>query len=625
MKNILYHFLFGYSLSLLFFVFAQESPTTLQLTLLSTTDLHCAVLSYDYYKDREDPSFGFERTSTLIQQARKEYPHTLLFDSGDTIQGNPLSDYKAWIKPVKPQEIHPIYKAMNALGYDAAAIGNHEFNYGLDFLVQVTAQAQFPCILSNVYSLQTKQPFFPPYVMLEKTFGSHTLKIGVIGFTPPQIMRWDRAHLLNRVYVEDIVKSAEKYVPEMRQKGADLIIALAHCGLTLDPYTDKMEQASYYLAQVEGIDAVLFGHSHGRFPGDGRFEGCQEQGIDNQLGLIKNKPAVMAGFWGNTLGLVHLSLEKKGGVWNVKNAKSELRPVLSPTKESVAVDPKIRELIHEEHEETRAYVNTPVCESELRIETYFSHILDSNALQMVNDAQINYVQKALQGTPFESIPVLASMAPFKTNFRGTGYTDILPGGVAIKHIADLYVYPNVLHAVKIDGTILKGWLEKSAHIFNQIDPENIADQELISNQLPGYNHDVIDGVTYLVDISQPTGQRILDLKYQGKPVTAEMEFIVATSNYRANGGGGFPGLDGTKTIFISPDTIQQILIEYFKQQKKITTSMAADKNWAFKPLQLKGRLLFSTAIGVSSLVQQSPEIQWVQDDQTTALYQVVWK
>lgn len=628
MKYLVYHsqktlFLI---FALLCFPFFAQAPQTLELTLLATTDLHCSVLSYDYYKDREDPNFGLERLATLIHQARSEFPHTLLLDSGDTLQGNPLADYKAWIRPVRPEETHPIYKVMNYLRYDAAAIGNHEFNYGLDFLMQVTQKAQFPNLLANVYTLPEKKTLFPPYVILERTFGSVSLKIGVLGLTPPQILQWDRDHLLHKVEVDDVLQSARHYIPEMRAQGADLIIVLLHGGLSLDPYTEKMENACYYLAQEKGIHAILFGHSHGKFPGEERFKNLEHRGVNAQEGQIHGCPAVMSGFWGNTLGLIHLTLEKQARGWQVIQGRGELRSLQQIDGSFVPPDPEVRKLVQLEHEETRHYVNTPLCKTEIQIHTYFSHCVDSHAIQIVNNAQRDYVQKQLQGTPDAQLPILSAIAPFKTNFRDTGYTDIPIGNVSIKNIADLYLYPNTLHAVKITGAILKEWLEKSAHIYNQIDPENPQDQYLLQTQFPSYNHDIIDGITYEVDVSKPVGNRIYHLCYQEKPISPTMEFIVATNNYRASGGGNFPGLDGSRTIFRSPDTVQQILIDYVKNRKLLGVSESADHNWTLKPLILKGRLLFKSAPNLQSLLetQKITTIQFLNASEDSTLYQIRW-
>lgn len=585
---------------------AQDpSAQQVELTLLSTTDLHCALLSYDYYKGRPDDSFGLDRTASIIKQMRAEYQNTLLFDCGDHLQGNPLSDFKAWVDPVEPGESHPMYAVMNRLKYDAAAVGNHEFNYGLDFLMQVTQKADFPLVLANVYDADSLQPLFQPYVLLDREPGGVPIRIGVIGFAPPQILQWDRTHLEGKVLAEDIVKSAKRYLPWMAAAGADVIVALAHSGLNHGPYVAGMENAVYHLSRLQGIDAILFGHSHSRFPGDDRFDNLEEKGVDNLNGRLHGIPAVMPGFWGNHLGVVHLQLEHDGHGWTVQGGTGEILPIKKKDADGnltvESADPEIEKIVHEDHLGAIEYINTPIGTSTIALETYFALVRDCNAIQLINNAQTDYVRNALAGTLHAGLPVLSAAAPFKTDFRGTGYTDIQPGGITIRNVADLYVYPNLLHAVKIDGNTLKGWLERSAEVFNQIKPDSAGDQMLINPKFSAYNFDIIDGITYEIDVSAKPGNRIRNLQYQGKAATGDSFFIVVTNNYRASGGGEFPGLDGSNIVLAAPDANRDIVIRYIQKKGTIGSKDVADGNWKFSPLTTKGRVLYRSANGVEDL------------------------
>jgi len=257
-----------------------SAGTHATLAILETTDLHANVVGYDYFKLAADPSLGLDRTATLIAQARRDFPNTLLFDNGDTLQGTTLGDYQAVVAPVKCGEVPGIYKVMTRLGYDGGSVGNHDFNYGLGFLGQVTgsrfdvpgaernakpcAGPGFPIVLANVYSVKTHAPLFAPYRIVAKRVRAEdaaghpveaTVKVGIIGFTTPTIMSWDKRKLEGRVYTEGLVETARRYIPEMRRKGADLIVAISHGGLDASPYSPTMENGNYYLAQVPGIDA----------------------------------------------------------------------------------------------------------------------------------------------------------------------------------------------------------------------------------------------------------------------------------------------------------------------------------------------------------------------------------
>ena len=300
---------------------AQAQEPTLRLRLLSTTDIHTHIVDYDYYRDQPDISLGFARTATLIRQARAEVRNSLLFDSGDLIQGNPLGDYVAVEQRLQPGQVHPVFKAMNQLDYAAATLGNHEFNYGLDFLRTTLAGANFPYVTSNVFvagpDRAAAPPLIQPFVILDRDFvdeGGVTrrLRVGVIGFVPPQIMLWDRANLDGRVFVIDVVEAARRYVPQMRAAGADLVVALIHSGLSAAPARGMDENAAAYLAQVTGVDAILAGHSHLVFPGPSF---ANLPGVDVARGTIHGVPTVMAGFWGSHVGVVDLTLRRTAEGW----------------------------------------------------------------------------------------------------------------------------------------------------------------------------------------------------------------------------------------------------------------------------------------------------------------------
>ena len=255
---------------------ARAAAGQVHLRVMETTDLHVHVFPYDYYGDRPVDTVGLARTASHIADIRAEATNSLLVDNGDLIQGNPMGDYIAYERGMSDGDMHPIVEAMNVVGFDAATIGNHEFNYGLDFLKKSTAGANFPWVLANVATKQGAGPrddttLYQPYVILDRTVvdgsgAEHTLKIGLIGFTPPQIMNWDRRHLEGNVEVRDIVKTAEAFVPEMKEAGADIIIALSHSGIGPES-GDMLENASVPLAGVDGVDAIVTGHHHLVFPG----------------------------------------------------------------------------------------------------------------------------------------------------------------------------------------------------------------------------------------------------------------------------------------------------------------------------------------------------------------------
>lgn len=603
--------------------------THAELAILESTDIHSNIRSYDYYKLADDPALGFERMATLVKQARAEFPNTLLFDAGDTIQGTALADYQALVKPFGCDEELAMYRAMDTLHYDGGTIGNHDFNYGLPFLAQVTDRSMnvdgvsaqhckgphYPLVLSNAFSTRDNQPIYPPYAVLERKMKIRAadghrieapIRIGIIGFTPPPIMDWDKRNLEGKIYTKGLVEAAREYLPKLRAQNVDLVIAISHGGIDVAPYGSQMENANWYLSEEPGIDVLLLGHSHVPFPDPGnaksRFNNLPD--VDNQRGFVHGKPAVMGNYWGKSLGVIELALVREGSHWQVDAAAthSEVRNIRKPDGSYVAPDAEIAPLVQKMHATTIAYVSQPIGDSDFAMTSYFAEVGDVSALQPVNTAQREYTERyiATNLQQYADIPVLSAAAPFKTGFGGpSDYTEIAAGPLAIHNAADLYLYPNTLTAVKINGARLKGWLEHAAGLFNRIDPMKRAPQELINQKFPGYNFDVIQGgLTYAIDVRQPNGERIRDLRYHGKPVDAAQAFIVVTNNYRASGGGRFPGLDGNNIVLSAPDANRDVLINWLREHKHLTRAQdGSDRNWHFAAVKTAGPVVFTSAVG----------------------------
>ncbi|GHA66724.1 bifunctional 2',3'-cyclic-nucleotide 2'-phosphodiesterase/3'-nucleotidase [Photobacterium aphoticum] len=579
---------------------------TIKLRILETTDIHTNVMDYDYYKDKPTLKTGLVRTATLVKEAQAEVINSVLVDNGDLIQGSPMGDYMA-AKGLKTGDVHPVYKAMNQLNYDVGNLGNHEFNYGLDFLNASLAGANFPYVNANVYDLKTGKNLFTPYIIKSHTFkdtdgAEHEVKIGYIGFVPPQIMVWDKKNLEGKVEAKDIKQTAEKFVPQMKAEGADIIVAIPHSGVSSDPYQVMAENSVYYLTEVKGIDAIAFGHSHAVFPSKA-FANLPN--TDVEKGTINGVAAVMPGRWGDHLGVMDLVLDKDGDSWKVTAAQTEARPIFDKYKGKplVEADAKMVAALQDDHKGTREFVNQPIGKASDVMYSFLALVQDDPTVQIVSLAQKDYVERFIQGDPdLDGIPVLSAAAPFKAGGRGndpTNYTEVESGQLTFRNAADLYLYPNTLVAMKVTGKDVKEWLECSAGQFNQIDLNSTAPQGLINwDGFRTYNFDVIDGVNYNIDISQPArydgdcklinnkASRIKDLTFNGKPVDPNQPFIIATNNYRAYSG-KFAGTGEAFVAFASPDENRTVVADYISRisKEKGQVVPSADNNWHFTPLK----------------------------------------
>jgi 2',3'-cyclic-nucleotide 2'-phosphodiesterase / 3'-nucleotidase len=575
------------------------------LRLMATSDLHVNVFPYDYYRDRADDTVGLAKTAALVKQMRESAPCSMLFDNGDLIQGSPMGDYMAYEKGLPDGVVHPMVAAMNALGYDCGTLGNHEFNYGLDYLGAAFSGANFPAVCANVIKADGT-PLIEPFRIERKVVRpmqdgqpmDHEveIRIGVIGFVPPQIVQWDKGHLDGRATTIDIVEAAERYLPKLAPS-CDIVVALCHSGIAGGARKGGEENAALHLASLSQIDVIITGHQHLVFPGKD-FEGIE--GVDAVNGTLHGKPAVMPGFWGSHLGVIDLELYRADHKWQILTSRSAAVPIYERAEDrsivSMAVaDPAVLAAAQADHDATLDYVRRPVGETTASINSYWALVADDPSVQIVSQAQLWYGGQLADAAGLPDLPMLSAAAPFKSGGRGGPdyYTDVKPGPIAIKDVADIYLYPNTLRIVQVTGGQVREWLERSAGIFNRIDPAATGEQALIDPAFPAYNFDVIDGVTYRIDVTQPRrydvdgalespdSHRIVDLTIDGRAVADDEEFLVVTNNYRAGGGGNFPGADGTTTVLEAPDTNRDVIVRYIVSEKTINPS--ADANWGFVP------------------------------------------
>lgn len=562
----------------------------LDLRVMATTDLHMHVLGYDYLADRPSKRLGLSRAAGLIARARQQAQNCLLFDNGDALQGSPMGDYLAESGGIGPRRRHPAIAAMNALGYDAATVGNHDFSFGLGFLRASLEGAEFPIVASN---LCPRRPLpVSPQLLLERRFldrrgRAQRLRIGVLGFLPPQTVDWEPA-LRPEIAVADILDSARAGIAALRQRGADLVLALSHSGIgALEPQP-MMENAATALAALPGLDLVIAGHTHRVFPSTAHPEG---PGIDARRGTLAGKPAVMPGFWGSHLGLIDLRLAPQDGGWRIADFTCRAEPVTAEADHPAVTGPAMPA-----HRQTLRHFRRRIGRTEHALSSYFSLIGQDPGLRLVAMAQRWHVRRALSGTRWQGLPILSAAAPFRAGGRGgpQHYTDVPAGRLTLRSIADLYLFPNRLCAIRLTGAEVREWLERSASLFLQVQP-GLADQPLIDPEFPSYNFDVIDGLDWQIDLSRPPryapdgrlahagSHRITAMQHRGRPVAAAEPFILVTNSYRLSDCGLFaPVAAGRPVLLDSTARTREVLRRYVAQRRVLAPDSRT--GWSFSPL-----------------------------------------
>jgi 2',3'-cyclic-nucleotide 2'-phosphodiesterase / 3'-nucleotidase len=528
---------------------------TAEITVMGTSDVHSYVLNWDYFNDRPFPPGsagepGLAKVATIVDQVRADRgaDATLLVDNGDTIQGSMLADYVAKVEPfTETGAMHPMALTMNAMGYDAMVVGNHEFNFGVPFLRAFEAQVDFPLLGANVRDAVTGDAAFTPYTIETINLKGHKpIRVGLLGLTTPGSSIWDRDKVAGILDFQDGVAAAHTYVPKMRAAGADVVVVMAHSGIDAgSSYGDAIPElenfAGVIAAEVPGIDAIFTAHSHRAVP---------EQYITNTTTgrqVLLSQP----GSWARNLSVIDLELRMVRGQWTVVDMAAQL---MSATGVPERAD--IISMVQPTHDATVAYVNSVIGTSLEEMSMSAARYRDVAALDFVNHVQTEAVRAGLVGTPHEGMPVLSIAAPFNRDAR------IPAGEVSIRDVAGIYIYDNTLLGIELTGAQLKDYLERSAQFFKTpVGPGPYAPDEVSGNG-PDYNYDVISGLTYDIDISQPPGSRVVNLGYGGMPIDPDMRFAVAINNYRQNGGGGFPHVVGAPILYNPLTEIRGMIIEW---------------------------------------------------------------
>lgn len=551
---------------------------TTHLTLLTTTDVHGNINNWDYfrnapYTERTGDTKGLASTASIVNAVRadKGAGNVVVLDNGDFLQGTPVDYYFAVQEPVTQTGLdHPMAVAYNTIGYDAQVVGNHEFNYGIPLLNAYVEDADFPVLGANVLNARNGRPYYRPYTMVtRKVHGGPPVTIGVIGLTNPGSAIWDKANVEGKLRFDDMVTTAAKWVPVVRARGADVVVVLAHGGVGgTSSYGGDLpveNPADTIAAKVPGIDIVVVGHTHRDVP---------EQWVTNEV-TGKQVLLTQPKFWAQTVSEVDLTLTRTHGRtdWAVETM------VTTPLRaKNYPEDPALTAALKYYDETTLAYVNQVVAQSTVELPATESRYKDTAIIDFIQNVQTETVKAAMAGTAYADTPVLSIAAPFSR-------TAVFPqGDVTIRDIAGLYIYDNTLEARLMTGQQVKAYLEYSAKYFEQVPAGGTFDPVTMTNApagaTPDYNYDIVSGVKYDIDLSQPLGSRIVNLTMpDGKPVSMTDSFVVAVNNYRASGGGNFPHIATAPVVYNELKEIRQLLIDWSLTKGVIDPADFFVQNW----------------------------------------------
>lgn len=566
---------------------AAPPPGGVTLTLMATTDIHGHLTDWDYFQDAPytaEDALGVARIGTAIDEVRAEQGEesVVVVDNGDALQGTPLTylyGYGDERDAVLANEVeHPMAQAFDAIGLDAGTVGNHEYNYGLDLLSAYEEDLDAPLLGANVIDVATGQPYHQPYEVIERVIDGQTVRVGVLGLVTPGVRVWDRQHVDGVLEFQDMVTAAQQWVPQVAAE-SDVVVVLAHTGQgtveddAYDPTLLPEDVAGNIARMVPGIDVLVAGHSHQDLPQTVVTNAAGEQ-------VLITQPA----YWGTSVSEVTLELAPAGDGFEV-SWDEEFAPVVTPHYgRDIAVESQtVLDAIGDEHQAAVTYVNTPVAESLAELPAATSRYEDTAIIDFINQIQLETVDAALEGTEWADTTVISQASPFSRTAR------FPQGQVTIRDIAGLYIYENTLTGVELTGAQLRDYLEFSARYFVQTEVGATFDPATGTNAaypdrpegVPDYNYDVISGLDYVIDVSQPVGSRIVGLSHpDGTPVADDETFVMAVNNYRQSGGGAFPHVSAAPVVYDERLEIRQLLIDRASAAGTIDPAAFFVENWS---------------------------------------------
>ena len=573
---------------------SQTRPETFHLRIIATSDLHLHLLPFDYFKDQPTRGLGLAALHRRIEDLRRPRDpattpdSTILVDNGDLLQGTPLEEYLARI--MDRSQPHPVARLMNNLGYAALGLGNHDFDFGVDYLRWFARDLDAPLVCSNLVT-SAKSDWLNRFT-LHHTSGP---VVGIVSALPPSSLTGWQVSSCPNLTASGIVDSVTTAAQQARDAGADIILCLAHSGLadgTSDNVVDR-------LAESGALDALVGGHTHLTFPSP---QDTDRAGSDLAQGQLHGVPTILPGAFGAFLGKIDLHLHKTAqSVWQVQDSSGAL---IEATDDQDSVGSAF-EPVHQAHAATRAYLNRNIARIEHPLTSYFSLVTPTHKQALSAAAQRAAIDAVRQGTEYANLPLVSAVATPRAGGRSgpDAYTDIPAGPIKARDVAHLHVYTNLIWAVKMTASELREWLEKSAAVFSTI--SRARPGNLLNKACPVFDFDVIFGLTYEIDptkppryhpngtLLDPTQNRISNIRLDGQPIPADTEFLVATNSFRVNGGGRFPNLAPERAVLRPNLTASDVIRDHLMGGAPV----ARPKSWKFAAAASGAEVWYETGPG----------------------------
>lgn len=492
---------------------AAQVPDSAHLVLVATTDVHGHATAWDYLAHRPFPG-GLPRVATVVDSLRRRYPgQVVVLDAGDLLQGSPFASYYA---RAGVTGLHPIIEAMNLVGYDAATLGNHDFDRGLPALFDALRDAAYPYVSANIQARPGDTPMFRPYRVVQR----QGVRVGIAGFTTPGVMVWDRDRLRGKMRVVPIAQAAPGALAGLRRE-SDFAVVLVHSGLggasSYDTTGVGSENAAATLAELPTRpDVVVVGHTH---------QEIRDTAI-NGVRFVQPRP------FGGQVAVVHVDLARRRGTWQVLRIRTELLDT-----RSVAPSPLLEQRLAASHDSVQAWVDQPLGLAAAPMRSRAARVQPTPIMDFVLETE-----RRRAGTQLASGPAYDLQA---------GFTDTVRRADVLR----LYPFDNTLRAIRISGAQLRAYLEWSARYF-LVDP---AGRISINDSVPGYDFDLVRGARYQIDLRRPVGDRIQGLSVGGRPVAPGDSFTLALNSHRQTGAGGYAMLRGAPVVYDKGEGIPELL------------------------------------------------------------------